>query len=123
MRPLLPYPLLILPPLPPNIPEPLPTLSLTPIRTKPAIQPQKRIRITLTQYGLALARVRALWLRPLTRQLARPCRGLNGPQGLCSGDDTSAEEQDGEEELEGYVGGEGGVREGGGVFVGGVDAG
>jgi len=37
-------------------------------------------------------------------------------------DDAGGEEEDREEQLEGYVGGEGGVRKGGGVFVGGVDA-
>jgi len=45
LSPTLPNPLLILFPLPLNIPEPLPPLTLP---ANPAIQTQKRIRITLT---------------------------------------------------------------------------
>jgi hypothetical protein len=47
---------------------------------------------------------------------------LDGSQRLCRADDAGREEDDGEEQFEGYVGGERGGGEGGGVFVGGVDA-
>ena len=117
-----PHPLLILPPLPLNIPETPPPLALATLLPKPSIQPQKRIRIPLTQHRLALARVLALWFPSLARYLARPFCCLDGSQRLRCDDDAGGEEEDREEQLEGYVGGEGGVRKGGSVFVGGVDA-
>ena len=67
--PTLPNPLLILLPLPLNIPESLPPL---PFPTNPAIQTQKRIRIALTQHLLALFCVVALAVSSFPRDLARP---------------------------------------------------
>jgi hypothetical protein len=58
----------------------------------------------------------------LTRYLTRPLCGLDRAQRLRGYDDASGEGKDGEEQLEGDVGGEGGRGKGCGVFVGGVDA-
>jgi hypothetical protein len=119
-----PDPLLIFLPLRLDIPESFPALSL-PTRlafSKTSVQSQERVRIALTQYRFAFLRVLALWMLTLARYLTRPLRILDGAQRLCRHDDASGKEEDGEEELEGYVGGEWGGCESGGVLVGGVDA-
>jgi len=120
LSPTLPNPLLILFPLPLNIPETPPPLSLP---TNPAIQPQKRIRITLTQNLLALFCVVALAVSSFPRNLARPLRVLYWLQRRKRYDDAEGEDEDGGEEFERDVEGEGRGCEGCGVFVGRVDAG
>jgi len=118
-----PDPLLILLPLRLDIPEPSPTLSL-PARlalSETSIESQKRIRIALTQYRFSFPRVLALRSLAFSRYLAGPLRVLNRPQRLRGHYDAGGEEEDGQEELKGNVGGEWGRGESGCVFVGGVD--
>lgn len=120
LLPATPHPLLILFPLPFDIPKPPPTLSLS---ANPAIQSQKRIRVAFAQHLFALPRVLALWVPSLAGNLTRPLRILYRLQRRKGDDDAERKEEDGYEELDGDVVGEWGRCEGRCVFVGRVYAG
>lgn len=113
------HPLVILLPLPLDIPESPSSLTLSADST---IEAQESVRVALTQDLLSFPCVLAIGFPAFPRDLTCPFGVLNWLQLVRRDYDARGEEEDADKELESDVKGKRGAGEGCGVFVCGVDA-